>query len=440
MKRRLYGLLMVATLVLIAQQQLLQRRPPRLVEIKPEPIHSGSTALNVRFSRPMQRSSVATTSVLKPSLKHRWLGTDTPLRLIVDADRPIEAAVELTIAGTDQRGNALQPQRWWWDPRPWLLVSRVTDEGEQLQLLTREGEWQPLSPVWSQIQTIVPLGNGRGVAMVSSNGNREERIWWKRLMPHTIATDRRELTQPTALALEPLLESDVLFAHLSSNLIGDLLVQSGGLTPGSERFELIRSNGKRQQLDLLASGPMQLLPGGGGLLVPTYNGLTLRPLIDTDKPAQVLPGSREVGALCAASGRAVLIRHWPDYRRSIELVIPGLAPKQLWLGEQAVLAVSCNSSGDQIWAVLGSWQGEEGQHEIIQINGDGTVRDRMNMSPWTLKPGTPLQFDPISQRLLLTVTKTELDNGRPGLINATPLSWDRILPVAINEAHWLIAG
>ena len=104
-----------------------------------------------------------------------------------------------------------------------------------------------------------------------------------------------------------------------------------------------------------------------------------------------------------------------------------------------MLAVSCNSSGNQIWAVLGSWQGE-GQHEIIQISGDGTIRDRMNMSPWTLKPGTPLQFDPISQRLLLTVTKTELDNGRPGLINATPLSWDRILPVAINEAQWLIAG
>ena len=232
----------------------------------------------------------------------------------------------------------------------------------------------------------------------------------------------------------------MLFAHLSSNLIGDLLVQSGGLTPGSERFELIRTSGKRQQLDLLASGPMQLLPGGGGLIVPTYNGLTLRPLVSADKPAQVLPGSREVGALCAASGRAVLIRHWPDYRRSIELVIPGLAPRQLWLGEQAVLAVSCNSSGERIWAVLGSWQGDQGQHEIIQINGDGVVLDRMNLAPWTLKPGAPLHFDPISQRLLLTVTRAELDDGRPGLMKATPLAWDRILPVAVNEAHWLSAG
>ena len=440
MKRRLYGLLIVASGVLIAQQQLLLRRPPRLVQIKPQPIHSGSAALDVRFSRPMQRRSVANASVLQPSLKHRWLGTNTPLRLIIDAEQPIKSAVQLTVAGTDQRGGSLQPQRWWWDPRPWLLVSRVTTEGEQLQLQTRDGIWLPLSPVWSQIQSIVPLGDGRGVAMVSSDGNREERIWWRRLVPHTITSDKSQLTHPTALALEPLLESDVLFAHLSSNLIGDLLVQSGGLTPGSERFELIRTNGKRQQLDLLASGPMQLLPGGGGLIVPTYNGLTLRPLIDTDKPAQVLPGSREVGALCAASGRAVLIRHWPDYRRSIELVIPGLAPKQLWLGEQAVLAVSCNSSGEQIWAVLGSWKGDEGQHEIIQINGDGTILDRMNLRPWTLKPGTPLQFDPISRQLLLTVTKPGLDNGRPGLIQASPLKWGRILPIAINEAQWLTAG
>ena len=40
----------------------------------------------------------------------------------------------------------------------------------------------------------------------------------------------------------------------------------------------------------------------------------------------------------------------------------------------------------------------------------------------------------------LTVTRAELDDGRPGLIRATPLTWDRILPVAVNEAHWLSAG
>lgn len=262
----------------------------------------------------------------------------------------------------------------------------------------------------------------------------------QRLITASVAQQRDALIPPQAEEPQPLLDKDLLFAHLSSNLIGDLLVQTGGFTPGSEQIQLIRSDGSRRDLDVLASGPLQLLPAGGGLVVPAYNGLALQPLADTGQPAQMLPGSRELGAFCAASGRAVLIRHWPDYRRSIELVIPGLAPQELLLGEQAVLAVACNGSGKRIWAVLGRWQGEKGEHEIVLLDGDGKVLKRRPLSPWTLKSGTPMQFDPVSRQLLITLTKPELSDGRVGLLNAETLEFNQVLPIAVEEAQWLIAG
>ena len=209
--------------------------------------------------------------------------------------------------------------------------------------------------------------------------------------------------------LQLLLDKDLLFAHLSSNLVGDLLVQTGGLTPGSERIELIRSDGSRRDLDILASGPLQLLPAGGGVVVPAYNGLALQPLVDTGQPAQMLPGSRELGAFCAASGRAVLIRHWPDYRRSIELVIPGLAPQELLLGEQAVLAVACNGSGKRVWAVLGRWQGDKGARNRA-VDGDGNIPETADTLD--VEVGTPMQFDPVSRQLLVTLTQPTMNDGR----------------------------
>ncbi|MAR06545.1 MAG: hypothetical protein CL862_05550 [Cyanobium sp. NAT70] len=440
MTRRLWLLLLLACGLVLAQQQLLRHRPPRLVRRIPQPIHSGTAALDLAFSRPMQRQSIATSSKLQPDFSHRWLGQDNPLRLVVDAQQGITAAIELSLSGEDQRGQHLTKQRWWWDPRPWIVVSRAVDSGEQLQLLDRAGDWIPLSPIWPQIQNVVPFGNGRGIALVSSNARGEERIWWQRLTPRSIGNRASDLTRPTAHRMKPLLDRDVLFAHLSSNLNGDLLVQTGGFTPGSERIELIEADGTRRQLDLLSSGPMQLLPAGGGLVVPAYNGLTLRPLIDTGKPPQMLPGSRELGAFCAASGRAVLIRHWPDYRRSIELVIPGLAPRQLHLSEQAVLAVACDNSGQRIWAVLGRWQGQKGEHEIVLMDGIGKVLQRRSLAPWTLKAGTPLQLDPVSRQLLMTVTQKSLENGRAALLDADSLEWNQVLPIAIHEAQWLTAG
>lgn len=441
MTKQLWILLGLASAAVVIQQQLLLRRLPRLVASTPQTMHSGSAAIDLRFSRPMQRASLAASTTLSPQLNHRWLGDHNPLRLVIDSDEPIEQPLALRIAGEDRRGQALEPKQTWWDPRPWLLATRVIDGGQQLQLLDRSGQWRALSPIWSSIQSVVPLGNGRGIAMVSSTGNNSgEQIWLRRLSSHSMESQDAALQPPSPEPLQRLVKTDVLFAHLSSNLNGDLLVQTGGFTPGSKRIQLFGSDGSRRELDQLASGPMQLLPAGGGLVVPTYNGLSLRPLIDNNRKAQILPGSRELGAFCAASGRAVLIRHWPDYRRSIELVIPGSAPKQLLLGEQAILAVGCNGSGERIWVVLGSWKDQRGEHEILLMDGSGTILQRKRLDPWTLKAGSPLQFDPVTRKLLMTVRRPELENGRAALMDSETLKWESVLPVPISEAQWLPAG
>ena len=137
MTRGLALLLLLACGTALTQQQLLLRRPPRLLALTAEPIQSGSAALDADFSRPMHRNNVAAESRVVPSVPHRWLGDGNPLRLVIDAEAPITAPLELRLAGRDQRMEPLTPQRWWWDPRPWMLVTRHVQGGEQLQLLTR---------------------------------------------------------------------------------------------------------------------------------------------------------------------------------------------------------------------------------------------------------------------------------------------------------------
>lgn len=431
-----FALALSAGLVLI-QQQILLRQPPRLAALSQQPIHSGSAALDLRFSRPMDHTSVSTDSRVVPALSHRWLGTNNPLRLVMDPGEAITEPVQLELAGEDLRQKRMVTQTWWWEPRPWLVVTRQVEGGEQLQLLDHDGHWRPLSPVWKQITKLTPIGNGRGVAMVSSDGEAREKIWLRHLKRQSLAQQRQLLKPPQPEQLELLAEKEVLFGHLSSNLNGDLLLQTGGFFPDSERLELIKANGQRQSLNQVSSGPMELIPSGGGLVVPLYDSLSLRPLVDNGRPAQALPGNRELGAFCAASGRAVLIRHWPDYRRSIELVIPGLAPRQLWVGEQAVLGVACDGSGERIWAVLGQWSGDRGIHSILLLNGEGTPLKEQPLAPWSMKGGTPVQFDPVSRQLLMTVIQPNKRDSHPALMDAQSLEWRRILAVDVGESQWL---
>ena len=440
MTRRMVLLMLLACTAVLVQQQWLLRRPPRLIRLIPQQVQSGTAALDLQFSRPMNRDRVSESTQLEPALPHQWLGETTPLRMVIDAGVAMDGPIALSIAGQDQRGLTLEQQQWWWDPRPWLIATRPVQSGEQVQLQTRSGDWIPISRVWPAIPSVVPLGNGQGIAIVGRDQNGTEQVWLNRLAPRSTATTLASLGPPTLSRTETLLKGEVLFAHLSSNLNGDLLVQSGGFQPGSDQALLLQANGKRQTLALQPSGPMQLLPAGGGVVMPTIDGLSLRPLKATKQEPQMLPGSRELGAFCGASGRAVLIRHWPDYRRSIELVIPGQAPRQLHLGDQAVLGVACDNRGERIWAVLGRWEQQRGNHELMLINAKGEVTERRALAPWTLKAGSPIQWNPVTNQLLMTLTQPKQTHAHAGLFDSNSLQIIKVINTPISEVQWLHAG
>ena len=96
----------------LLQQQVLLRRPPRLLELQSSTASSGPADLALRFSRPMDRASLASQSQLTPQLSHQWLGANNPLRLLLGSSQPIHGALELLLRGSDQRGVGLLPQRW----------------------------------------------------------------------------------------------------------------------------------------------------------------------------------------------------------------------------------------------------------------------------------------------------------------------------------------
>ena len=140
MNNRLGLIFGLATAGVLVQQQILLRLPPRLVQLRPQHIHSGSAGLNLRFSRPMDLNTVKAESDLKPALRHRWIGNHAALRLILNPNKAIAEPIELKLAGRDLRSQGLKPQTWWWDPRPWLLINRTTNNGQQLQL--QDLHWQ----------------------------------------------------------------------------------------------------------------------------------------------------------------------------------------------------------------------------------------------------------------------------------------------------------
>ena len=72
--------------------------------------------------------------------------------------------------------------------------------------------------------SVVPLGNGKGIALVGRDQNGTEQVWWDQLTPRSTANRLAALGPPTLSRRNPLLKGEVLFAHLSSNLNGDLLV------------------------------------------------------------------------------------------------------------------------------------------------------------------------------------------------------------------------
>ena len=435
--RQRITLVLAAGLALaLLQQQLLLRRPPRLLELESSSASSGPAALDLRFSRPMRRSSLVGSSSLQPQLAWTWLGESNPLRLLLLPGQTIPGPLRLLLAGVDRRNLPLGRQQWLWDPRPRLLAVVPVAGGEQLQLQRRDGSWQALTPVWPQLAQVQPLGNGAGVAVLSGDGMGSHRLWLLPLQQHNLVREPRRLSEPVAGGLQPLDDAALLFAHLSSNRRGDLLVQSSttALDPGSTSVR--SAQGRQWPLPHSASGPMQLLPEGGGVVVPELEGLTLHNLPGQPRRRQLLPGSRELSSFCPVSGRALLVRHWPDYRRSLELVEPGQPPRQLWIGSEAVLASACDRGGDRVWLVVSNWS-QGSQPLMLALDRRGQLLKQRSLKGWEVEPGAPMLFDPTRQQLLLTLRSGS--HAKPVLVDGSSLS---LQPLAkpVRLALWLPAG
>jgi len=455
--RAIGGALAGAALLVLVQQQLLERRPPRLLQITPRAYSSGPGALDLRFSRPLQRSSLAAASRLQPPLAHRWLGDEALQRLLLLPDQVVTEPLQLLLSGRDRRGQRLPTQLWRWDPRPHLLVVARVAGGEQLQLRSHNGAWRALSPVWARITSVEAMADGRGVVFLAGDRSGRYQLWKRGLQPGSLR--QRQLdpwipepglplsydpggaggnSSPQPGALTRLWPHNLSFAQMSSNRRGDLLLQLGGEVPGAEQTLWIDAQGRRHGLPLNLSGPIRLLPEGEGMVVPTSAGLELRSLRDRDARPQILPGSRVLTAFCPATGQALLMRHWPDYRRSLERVQPGAAPITLWIGQEAVMAASCNQSGDRIWMLLNRWQGSS-TYTLMRLDRGGRVVKQRRLDPWIPEPGLPLSYDPVGDQLLLSVRRHPREPARAALLDGQTLRI-RVLPQPISQALWLPAS
>ncbi|QPN66602.1 hypothetical protein [Synechococcus sp. CBW1006] len=447
--RQLLLALGVPAVLALAQQQWLLRQPPRLEALEPAPASSGPAALRSRFSRPMDSASIARSSRLQPPLEHRWLGEGDGLMLSLSAGQRLSEPLRLELEGRDRRGLALRPGAWWWDPRPRVLAVVPVPGGEQLQLRERDGRWHPLSPVWHRILQVQPTGGGRSLALVSRSPEGEHRVWRLPLRQRNLAPLAQGLGPVQAGRLEPLLPESLTFAHLSGNQRGDLLVQSTMGMPGESVLRLWSAGGDSRLLDLEASGGVQLLPEGGAAVVPLPEGLALVDLPPRVARRQILPGSRDLSSFCPQAGRALLVRHWPDFRRSLELVEPGQAPRHLWVGSQALMASACDRGGQRVWVLLLDATGAQ-RLTLLSLDRQGRLLRRRTLTGWELEPGTGLQYDPSTDRLLATLRpvaaagsttgpKQTVTAARAVLIDATRLELDP-LDQPVLQAQWLPAG
>jgi hypothetical protein len=145
-----------------------------------------------------------------------------------------------------------------------------------------------------------------------------------------------------------------------------------------------------------------------------------------------------VKAFCSGSGRALLVRHWPDYRRSVELVIPARPPQQVWLGEAGVMAAACDNGGEQLWLVLRE-AGRRTQDMLLKLDSEGRVLRRQSLGDWRLSSGAELDYDPVSDQLLTVVQTSDGDPGRVALISGAQLTL-KVLQQPAVLARWLPAG
>ena len=195
--------------------------------------------------------------------------------------------------------------RWWSQRRGAVALRR------------RDGSWLPLSPFSSAFFRLSRSVTGK--ALLSSRITIAlSEVLLRKLTPRSLSSQAEDCR---TIPGDAIMISSLLFAHLSSNLRGELLVQIGGIEVGSDRTWIHSMNAKGRDLHLDNAGPIRL-PDGSGLVVPSYDGLDLLSMNPDEQASepQSLPGSRELKLLHRLRS-GLVVKELADYRRSIELAI-----------------------------------------------------------------------------------------------------------------------
>jgi hypothetical protein len=346
-----------------------------------------------------------------------------------------------------------------------MVAVVVVQGGEQLQLRHQDGSWQAVSEVWPSIPHLQVLGDDSGLVMATADDKGRLQVWRLAIQQSNLAPANPGLKPPLVGAAQRLSQNPLLFAHISSNRRGELLLQSATELSGKSQTQIWDASGRRTELQLESSGAIQLVPHGGAMVVPHPEGLILMRLPGQPQRRQMLPGSRDLSSFCASGGLALLVRHRPDYSRSLELVEPGEAPRILWQGRQAVMGSACASGGERIWLLLMDGIGQP-RLQLLALNRSGQILQRKQLNGWQLEPGTKMHYDASRNQLLLalkpiTVRRSELkpianvrreiksisvepitaegrQEARPALIDANSLTL-RVLDKPIRQVQWLPA-
>ena len=140
-----------------------------------------------------------------------------------------------------------------WEPRPALLASRPADEKEQLLSWQEATGWQEVTKLNGNVHSLLPLGNGAGAALVTATDPLEKQVQRLRLSPQLKLVDQR-----------PLEREPVVFASLSTNNAGDLLVQLSKLQQSYAQVDFLECQWQTPPITHDAGGPAAWCPKGLG--------------------------------------------------------------------------------------------------------------------------------------------------------------------------------
>ena len=147
------------------------------------------------------------------------------MRLLIAAEQRVTEPIQMNRAGLDQRQEGHGPPDLVVGSIAMAAVTRQLGDGEQVQLQDRQGRWHLLTPIWTKVTKLTPLGDGQGIAVISSDGEVVQ-IGCDDSGNSALPVNDPHCG-PQRRSNWSCWPSRMLFGHLSSTN-GDLLLQTGG--------------------------------------------------------------------------------------------------------------------------------------------------------------------------------------------------------------------